>query len=203
MRLSYVLSPCYYDADELSCTAASVHLDVLGQPKLSLPGGIEVVFEKYVNGDKNALQYSSVDADLFITYSPSSKGIFGRATLSNGRTFLIENCGIEGHVWMELDVEHDMEEKEDDAIFVDFQGDDYLFSHGARRGVKPSKDNHTIFTYSIKVYMTSEFKKHTPKHEEFINSAISIGNVSIRKKNLSSVFINIDILNVINSKFAT
>ena len=38
---------------------------------------------------------------------------------------------------------------------------------------------------------------------KFINSVISIGNVSIRKKNLSSVFINIDILNVINSKFAT
>jgi len=83
---------------------------------------------------------------------------------SNGKSFVLEFCGTDGHVWKELDVENFNEN--DDEV----KGNDTIIMPELQRDIE--QDSTTMVTYSIKFYYTPEFAATTPDIEGFIDEVI-------------------------------
>ena len=168
-------SVCCRSSSLKSCTTANVNPSILGQALLNLPGGVKVSFSNNVAGNKNAYFYNSSNAEVVITYSPSTGGMYAYAAMSNGATFTLENCGEKGHIWGEVDLESF--DEIDDVPSVPYK------RHLANEDEKIEllrklgrEDTKTVATFSIKFYYTPEFIANTPDIHNFIEQVLSITN---------------------------
>ena len=168
-------SVCCRSSSLRSCVAATVHPLALGQPYLNLPGGVTVAFSNHIAGNKNAYHYTSKNAEAVITYSPNTGGMHGHASLSSGASFVLENCGKDGHVWAEIDIESfganegvDFVAPEENLV--------YDTEKTKRLREQASNDSTTVVTYSIKFYYTPEFAASTPDIPGFIDQVLSETN---------------------------
>ena len=151
-----------------NCQTASIDASLLGQGKISLPGGIEVSFIDNIGNNPNFYNYRDDQGnELTINYNPSSGGMNGHAMTSDDRSFVIENCGSEGHVFKEIDI--DNLDSEDTAIFT---------NSGRRQGGRMLAviDNTTVVTYSVQIYYTKEFAAVTPDIQGWMDAVIAETN---------------------------
>ena len=93
------------DPDLLSCQIADISSGILGKKSILLPGNLELKFKNKIPGNDNAYNYEGDGASLIVTYNPESSAMSGTATLEDGRTFVLEYIGEEGHLWKEMDIQ--------------------------------------------------------------------------------------------------
>jgi len=156
---------CCRNSDTLTCQSVGIDASLLGEQSIELPGGIEVNYLNNVGGNPNAFHYGGGGSDLIVSYNPSTGGIHGHTMTSTGKSYTIENCSEDGHVWKELDV----------ANLGDSVGVDSLSSSSTRqlsKDLQVSADNTTMVYYSVKFYYTPQFAASTPDIDGFINQIL-------------------------------
>ena len=86
------------------CNKVRVNPSVLGATNIALPGGITLEFLGNVGDDVNAYSYGDKKGtDAVLVYNPQTGGLNGHAATFDDRSFTVENCGKDGHVWKEID----------------------------------------------------------------------------------------------------
>ena len=174
------------DPDLLSCQIADISSDILGKKSILLPGNLELKFKNKIPGNDNAYNYEGDGASLIVTYNPESSAMSGTATLEDGRTFVLEYIGEEGHLWKEMDIQ-----KLNQLSFVSngnrgegFHVQDFidLNTGNVNRGgwsepiPEGTTDNHTMAYISVKVYFTKDFAEITNNINDFVDKMIAITN---------------------------
>jgi len=152
----------------LLCESVHINTEALGEEDLELPNNITVQFSNTIPGDNDGYHYMSEQAEAVLTFNSKINGLFGHVSTDDGRSFVIENCGEEGHVFKEIDIS----KLEEDIPIMSHNGEDadnFDFSNSSsRQGQMP--------TYSVKVYYTPEFAASTPKLDDYIKLAIAETN---------------------------
>merc|ERR1712242_275215 len=90
----------------LSCRAATVNVENLDDSEINLPGGLTLNFLNRVSGNSNSFHYGSEDGEAVITMNAAGNGLHGHATTADGHSFVLEFCGVDGHVWKKIDVDN-------------------------------------------------------------------------------------------------
>ena len=174
------------DPDLLSCQIADISSDILGKKSILLPGNLELKFKNKIPGNDNAYNYEGDGASLIVTYNPESSAMSGTANLEDGRTFVLEHIGVEGHIWKEMDIQ-----KLDQLSLVrnGNRGEAFYVSDAIKlnpgnvnRGEwsnqlpEETTDNHTMAYISVKVYFTKKFADVTNNINDFVDKMIAITN---------------------------
>lgn len=162
----------------MSCLPVDINPSVLGKDKLDLPGGIQVSFLGLVNGNANGYHYGSEEADLIITYNEKTHGLHGHAMTIDGKSFVIEYCGSQGHVWTELDARNFPES----VAVVDNVHDGGTSEN--RVSDRAVRDTTTMVTYSVKFYYTPEFAAIVGDIEGLIDQIITETNTGYANSNV-------------------
>merc|ERR1719167_1358813 len=145
---------CCENTNIVNCNAVSINPAVLKTHEtLSLPGGITMPFEGDVNGNPDSYSYGDGKGnEAVINYNPVSGGLNGHAMTAEGRSFAIENCGSEGHIWKEIDISNMQE---------GYEHSDIVHSDTLLANLTRVSDITTIVTYSVKIYHTARFAATT------------------------------------------
>ena len=165
---------CCQNSNLKTCYLATVDSTVLGSKKLTLPGGASAAFLNNIGDNCNAYHYGGNKTDVIITFNPKTGGMHGHAMMSDGRSFTLEYCGKQGHVWKEIDVANLEESKG-----VDLENEFNKVNARAARDihiVQGQIDKFTMVTYSVKFYYTPEFAAATPDIEGFLDQVIAETN---------------------------
>ena len=138
---------------------------------ITLPGGLKYLFKDNIDSNPNAYNYEDDQgSELDIYYNSITNRMHGHAMTSDGRSFVIESCGSQGHVFKEIDLTN-IEESE--GI------DDEIVQNNTRRRagkIRIPSDKTTIVTYSVMIYYTKAFADITPDIEGFTDILISETN---------------------------
>ena len=139
-----------------SCQVAAIHGTLLGKGKISLPGGIKVSFLNNIDNNPNAYNYGDArGTEVLIHYNPKTGGMQGTAMTHEGKSFVIENCGKQGHVFKEIDISSMVDDEGYDAD--ELRGN---FSTAAD-DADATEDTTTVVTYSVQFYYTKDFAAAT------------------------------------------
>ena len=109
----------------------------------------------------------------------------GTATLNDGRTFVLEYIGEEGHLWKEMNIQKLNQlsyvsngNRGENTPFQDFiklpPGN--VNRRERNHLLKGTKDNTTMAFISVKIYFTREFAKITNNINDFVNKMLAITN---------------------------
>ena len=160
--------PCCVGQNIKSCQAADIDGSLLGKGKISLPGGIEVSFLDHIDNNPNAYDYGDAKGtELMIHYSPETGGMQGTAMTYEGKSYVIENCGEQGHVFKEIDISN----------MVDDDGYDEEETRGIfNRAADATEDTTTVVTYSVQFYYTKGFATATADIEGWTDLVIDETN---------------------------
>ena len=171
----------------ISCQIADISSGILGKKSILLPGNLKLKFKNKVPGNVNAYNYEGDGSSLIVTYNPASGGMSGTAYTKDGRTFVLENIGEEGHLWKEMDSEK-IENLKTGSIGNRAMGPpkkDYVIRNHTNINRKMDyyyyayenlEDNDTMVYISVKVYYTREFAKETNNVNEFVDKMLAITN---------------------------
>ena len=165
---------CCQDTRLKTCSLATVNPDLLGSQTINLPGGASAVFLNNIGEDPDAYHYGGDEADVIITFNPSTGGMHGHAMLATGESYTLEYCGDQGHVWKEIDVANIGKKGG-----VDFERDinEVNIRADHNKYVKQAEaDNVTTVTYSVKFYYTPAFAAVTADIDGFITQVIAETN---------------------------
>jgi len=165
---SRTMVSCCNDNDALLCESVNINVEALGEEDLELPNNITVQFSNMIPGDNDGYHYMSEQAEAVLSFNSKINGLFGHVYSDDGRSFVIENCGEEGHVFKEIDIS---KLGEDIAIISHERehADNFDFTNSSTRRGQMS-------TYSVKVYYTPEFAASTKKIDDYIDQVIKITN---------------------------
>jgi len=159
---------CCKDNKASFCASIQFNTEGLGETDLELPFNITIPFSNMIPGDNKGYHYMSEQAEAVLTFNSKTNGLFGHVSTEDGRSFVIENCGKEGHVFKEIDVSKLGEDvakvvnSTNDADKLDFT------NSSSRQGQMP--------TYSVKIYYTPEFAAITPDIYDYIQQVIAETN---------------------------
>jgi hypothetical protein len=183
---------CCLDEHLISCVVANIQLEALGQAgrSISLPNNIVVSYVGHIRDNENSFYYENnevatatftcgrIEADYGedkeqdYEEQDQEEGCQGLATNGAGGTFVLEQCGVEGHVWKQANVtgladsEPHWDAEEDLVALQELQAnEDELVGAGDIQ-----------VTYSIKFYYTSAFAKVTPNVMSFIKNIVDLTN---------------------------
>lgn len=158
----------------LSCLQVALDSSILGDDDLYLePLNATLSFVGMVDGTINGYHYGNDDVDFSLTFNARTGGVYGHASLDDGRSFTIEYCGGDVHVLKELDVKNmqtanmvelPKEVNEKNASSVDISRNRIYF------------DTTTVVTYSVKFYYTPQVAASTADIQSFIDQVIQITN---------------------------
>ena len=146
---------CCSEPDLVSCQKVDAHPEHLGVARLSFPDGTDADFKGHIDGDSSTFIYTDTNGtECSIFFNPQTNGMFGHIMTSEGRSFVLEYCGEEGHIYKEIHVQSYQEDDEMDQLIRD---DNYK----ARRGLnkillRGDIDRSTVVTYSVQIYYTKE-----------------------------------------------
>jgi len=165
---SRTMVSCCNDNMTLLCESIHINTEALGVEDLDLPNNITVKFSNLIPGDNDGYHYMSEQAEAVLTFNKKTNGLFGHVSSEDGRSYIIEDCGKEGHVFKEIDVSKFGEDvakvvnSTNDADKLDFT------NSSSRQGQMP--------TYSVKIYYTPEFAAITPDIYDYIQQVIAVTN---------------------------
>ena len=146
---------CCQDTRLKTCNLATVNPDLLDSQTITLPEGASAEFLNNVGDNRNAYHFGGDEADVIITFNPSTRGMHEHAMLASGESYALEYCGGQSHVWKGIDVENLGENEgvdfEEDINGVIIRADHNQYVRQAEA------DNVTMVTYSVKFYYTPEF----------------------------------------------
>ena len=108
---------CCQNSNLKTCNLATIDPGLLGSKKLTLPGGASATFLNNAGENPNAYHYGGNESDVILTFNPKTGGMHGHAMMPDGRSFTLEYCGNQGHVWKEIDVENIEYSKVDDFVW--------------------------------------------------------------------------------------
>ena len=163
--------PCCAGQNIKSCHAADIHGAFLGKGKINLPGGIEVSFLNHIDNNPNAYDYGDAKGtEVLIHYNPVTGGMQGTVMTYEGKSYVIENCGDQVHVFKEIDISHMVdddgyEEEEMRGIF-----------NRAASVAQATEDTTTVVTYSVQFYYTKAFAAATSDIEGWTELVIDETN---------------------------
>ena len=169
----------------ISCQIADISSDILGKKNILLPGNLELKFKNKVPGNDNAYNYEGDGSSLIVTYNPASGGMSGTALTKDGRTFVLENIGEEGHLWKEMDLQkidnlktgrtgnRAMGPPKKDYVMPNLTNVNRAFGFDSEEN---TKDNDTMAYISVKVYYTREFARETNNVNDFVDKMLAITN---------------------------
>ena len=165
---------CCQNSKLKTCKKAAVNPSLLGSKKLTLPGGASATFLNKVGDNPNAYHYGGNEADVIITFNPQTRGMHGHAMMSDGKSFSLEYCGKQVHVWKEIDVAN-LEESE--SVDLEDEINTVRAQRAHKKLVRQGRaDNVTKATYSIKFYYTPQFAAATPDIEGYLDQVIAETN---------------------------
>jgi len=165
---SRTMVSCCNDNMTLLCESIHINTEALGVEDLELPNNITVQFSNLIPGDNDGYHYMSEQAEAVLTFNKKTNGLFGHVSSEDGRSYIIEDCGKEGHVFKEIDVSKFGEDvakvvnSTNDADKLDFT------NLSSRQGQMP--------TFSVKVYYTPEFAASIPNVDGYIKQVITETN---------------------------
>jgi len=156
--------------DSLTCDSVDIVPELLGKQNISLPGcglpgGIKLSFVGHVDGNVDNYHYAGEQGDLLLKFNPKKSMLHGHVMTSSGRSFVLEFCGTDGHVWKEHDVENFKDNDPLPDVVKDIDTTSILES-------EIEQDNTTMVTYSVKFYYTPEFAAVVSDIEEFTDQII-------------------------------
>jgi hypothetical protein len=145
-----------------SCSLAAINPAALGvaTSRLVLPNNITASFANLVPGNNNAFHYIGQQTDIVISCDSGRTACHGHAMAAGGQSFVLENCGADGHVWKQINVTN---AQEADRVMLPKSA-----ANATRQALHDqlvraaAADNVTMATYSIKFYYTPEFAAVTP-----------------------------------------
>ena len=153
-----------------SCQLVTLHASVLGKKEISLPGEIKVSFQNHINNNPNSYNYvDGKGSEVIIHYNPKTGSMQGNALTFDGKSFEIENCGNEKHVFKEMDTS----KLDDDE---DYGKDEMGGQFSISEDTKGTFDTTTVVTYSVQIYYTKEFAASTADIQTFTDSLIDTTN---------------------------
>ena len=165
---------CCKDTRLKTCNRATINLDLLHSQTITLPGGASAKFLNNVGDNPNSYHFGGDEADVIITFNPSTGGMHGHAMLASGEDYTLEYCGGQGHVWKEIDAtnlgENEGVDFEEDINGVNIRADHNQYVRQAEA------DNVTMVTYSVKFYYTPQFAAVTADIDGFIDQVIAETN---------------------------
>ena len=157
----------------LSCSLATINPSVLGSTaQLVLPNNITATFANRVAGNANAFNYVGPQADVLISCNSGMTTCHGHAMVAGAKSYVLENCGPDGHVWKQINVTG---AQEADSIRVPKASADLRPNHDQLVRAAAT-DNTTKVTYSIKFYYTPEFAAVTPDIPGWVAQILSETN---------------------------
>ena len=171
----------------ISCQIADISSDILGKKNILLPGNLKLKFKNKVPGNENAYNYEGDGSSLIVTYNPASGGMSGTAFTEDGRTFVLENIGEEGHLWKEMDSEkienlktgrtgnRAMGPPKIDYVMPNHSNVNRQMDY-AYYAYENTEDNDTMAYISVKVYYTREFARETNNVNDFVDKMLAITN---------------------------
>jgi len=165
---------CCSDLTLKSCATVTVNPKILGVGSLKLPRGEAFSFSNTIAPNPNSYYYKSEVGEVILVHNPKTGGMHGHAMLATGESFVLENCGMQGHVWKEQDVtafveeEHMYADDEEEVVVVP----DY--EELVQKGQDAS--NRASASYSVKFYYTPAMGAVTPDLEGFTDLAIAETN---------------------------
>jgi len=152
----------------LLCESVQINTDALGVEDLELPNNITVQFSNMIPGENDGYHYMSVQAEVVLTFNNKTNVLFGHVSTEDGRSYVIEDCGQEGHVFKEIDVSK-LGEDVGIAVNSTEHADKLDFTNSSNRQGQ-------ISTYSVKVYYTPEFAASTSNVHRHIDRVITVTN---------------------------
>ena len=115
-----------------------------------------------MDGNPDAFNYEDNQGSEFVIhYSPDSGAMNGLAKTADGKSYHLECCMSQGHVWKEIDTTN-MTEEVDDAGVADN-------ANMALPPLSEGAENMDIVTYSVKIYYTQAFADETPDLQGYFN----------------------------------
>jgi len=160
---------CCMSSNALACSEIFLNVDALGAGTIEFPFGISVDFSNMIVGDRPGYHYVSDSADVVLTYNAQTNGLHGHIATFDGKSYVIENCGQHGHVVKEIDIPG---LGEDVAVLEDVSNMEIYTGMVIPRSVESRTGN----TYSVKFYLTTQFKANTPDVDGFIDQVLAETN---------------------------
>merc|ERR550519_1473594 len=169
--------------DIISCVDATVNPDAINADQIMVEGVLWTKVQPLQDGVTDgsfSVEFSCPDGSTAV-FTARGGDMFGSMQMADGSVYLLENCGENCHVWMELDT--DLEEEGDDELdgydVLDNRNDD-----NENRGTKwytdlqnqGKEDETTIAEFSIMVYYTPEFAAETPDVQTYVDAVIAETN---------------------------
>jgi len=167
--------PCCEAKQIVTCQRINVNFDTIGEQSLTFPGNLTLEFDNFIAKDENCLHYGSNFTNAIITYDPVKKSLHGHLQNPVGKTFIIENCGMHGHIWKEINVqeliEHSVTGLTNAKIAIDEMASQNVLPVN-NEGV----DNFSLVTISVKIYYTKEFAAVTPDINGYVHQMLAETN---------------------------
>jgi len=159
--------PCCQDAHAIFCSQVEINVDALGEEDIELPFDISVQFANMIPGNQLSYHYVGDNSEVVFTYNPISDSLYGHVSTLDGRSFVVENCGQDGHVFKEIDIANIGE----DVAVVDETGGQQIDYDSNQPEMEQGGA-----TFSVKFYYTPEFAEATADIDGFLDQVLSETN---------------------------
>merc|ERR1711981_7184 len=167
------------DDDIISCVYANVNPDAINADQIMVEGTMWTKVEPLqdeVTDESFSAEFSTSDGSTAV-FTVRGRDMFGSVEMADGSVYLLENCGEDCHVWMELDT--DLEEEGYDEL--DNHNDDNENQNRRNRWYtdlqnQGKEDETTIAEFSVMIYYTPEFAAETPDVQTYVDAVIAETN---------------------------
>ena len=161
-------SACCVGPNIKTCQPATIDPSILGKGKVSLPGNVEVSFLNLI-GNSSYSYGNNNGSTLIVNYNPTTGGMNGHAMSADSRSYVIENCGSQGHVFKEIDISKFVDDE-------DYGNEGVKGNSRERSNTQTVADTTTIVTYSVQIYFTKKFADATSDIQGFTDLVIAETN---------------------------
>jgi len=158
-----------------SCAQAEVNPKALGASALRVEGNV-MAFSNNIQSPNEYYYKGENGGDMVVVHNPSTGGMHGHAILANGQSFVLENCGDQGHVWKEQDTTQFRDEM---SMPDDRPSSAAQINHNYDALVEKAKGSASA-SYSVKIYYTQDMLAITPDFDGFSDLAIAETNQGYR-----------------------
>lgn len=179
--------PDCFGSDILKCTRIDVNVPLIRtSDEITFPNGETLQRQPALDGMQDTFVFKGPEDISSTIYVDSEGAVSGTLHDSSGRVYKVQDCGVDCHVWIELDTNKFQDDHTplgpliQEVPFAAFSLDrntdlsDDRIETLLKRGLE---DRTTIANISLKIYYTSEVEESTTNLEGFFQDLISDTNL--------------------------
>jgi len=164
-----------------SCAPAQVNTKALGAATLRLPEGSLMSFSNNIQSPNEYYYKGENGGDMVLVHNPATGGVHAHAVTADGRSFVLENCVEDGHVWKEQDTTQFREEM---SVPDTRATSAAQINHNYDALVEKAKNSKASASYSVKIYYTQDMLMATPDFDGFSDLAVAETNQGYANSNI-------------------